>query len=46
VLAAVIALGAIVPNMVVVKLAADESIKIYNGFGSTYITVEALGWYT
>ncbi len=38
--------GKTVPNMVVVKLAADGTIKIYNGFGSTHIVVDMLSWYS
>ena len=38
--------GKTVPNMVVVKLAADGSIKIYNGSGNAHIIVDVLGWYS
>ena len=38
--------GKTVPIMVVVKLAADGSIKIYNGSGNTHIIVDVLGWYS
>jgi hypothetical protein len=31
--------------MVAVKLAPEGTIKIYNGFGSTQIIVDVLGWY-
>lgn len=38
--------GKTVPNMVVVKLGADGSIKIYNGSGNAQIIVDVLGWYS
>jgi hypothetical protein len=39
--------GKTVPNMVVVKLnASNGQIAIYNGFGSTHIIVDVLGWYS
>jgi len=39
--------GKTMPNMVVVKLnASNGQIAIYNGFGSTHIIVDVLGWYS
>jgi hypothetical protein len=36
--------GQTVPNLVVVKLSADGKIAIYNGFGSTDVIVDVLGY--
>jgi len=38
--------GKTVPNMVVVKLGPDGSIKLYNGSGNAHIIVDVLGWYS
>ena len=38
--------GQTVPNLVVVKLSADGKIAIYNGFGSTDVIVDVLGYIT
>jgi len=38
--------GKTVPNMVVVKLGADGTIKVYNAFGNAQIIVDVLGWYS
>jgi hypothetical protein len=37
--------GATVPNLVVVKLGPDGKIAILNGFGSTDVIVDVVGWY-
>jgi hypothetical protein len=39
------AAGATVPNLVVVKLGPDGKIAILNGFGSTDVIVDVVGWY-
>jgi len=38
--------GQTVPNLVVVKLSADGKIAIYNGYGSTDVIVDVLGYVT
>jgi hypothetical protein len=38
--------GQTVPNLVVVKLSADGKIAIYNGYGSTDVIVDVLGYLT
>jgi hypothetical protein len=37
--------GQTVPNMVVVKVASDGSIKLYNAYGSVDVIVDLVGWY-
>ena len=37
--------GAIVPNLVVVKLGPDGKIAIFNGMGNTDVIVDVVGWY-
>jgi len=34
-----------VPNLVVVKLGADGTVNIFNGYGSTHVVVDIEGWY-
>ncbi|MDQ6713499.1 MAG: glycosyl hydrolase family 18 protein [Candidatus Dormibacteraeota bacterium] len=38
--------GQTVPNLVIVKLGADGTIAIHNGFGSTHVVVDVLGYIT
>ena len=37
--------GLTVPNLVVVKLGTSGSIDIYNGYGSTDVVVDVVGWF-
>jgi hypothetical protein len=37
--------GATVPNLVVVKLGADGAIDLFNGYGTTDVVVDVMGWY-
>jgi ASPM-SPD-2-Hydin domain-containing protein/centrosomal CEP192-like protein len=37
--------GQTVPNMVVVKVAADGTVKIFNAAGSVDVVVDLVGWY-
>jgi len=37
--------GDTLPNLIVVKLGANGSIDFYNGFGTTDVIVDVVGWY-
>ncbi len=37
--------GLTVPNLVVVKLGTGGSIDIFNGYGTTDVVVDVVGWY-
>jgi hypothetical protein len=37
--------GQTVPNLVVVKVAADGKVDLFNAFGSTQVVVDVVGWY-